>query len=138
MLAVWDQLLAAVAKASDGDIVMIDSSNVRVHQHGATVKKENETGADEVAIGRSRGGLTTKIHAVVDADGRPIRLALSPGQAHDCTKALMLLDELGKDAILLADRAYDTDAIRGFADQRGAWANIPPKSNRKASFAFSR
>ncbi len=89
-------------------------------------------------MGRSRGGLTTKIHAVVDADGRPIRLALSPGQAHDCTKALALLDELGKDAILLADRAYDTDAIRGFADQRGAWANIPPKSNRKASFALSR
>lgn len=89
-------------------------------------------------MGRSRGGLTTKIHVVVDADGRPIRIALSPGQDHDCTKALALLDELGKGTILLADRAYDTDDIRRFADQRGAWANIPPKKNRKDSFAFSR
>lgn len=89
-------------------------------------------------MGRSRGGLTTKIHAVVDAEGRPIRLDLSPGQDHDCTKALPLLDGLAKGSILLADRAYDTDTIRSFADERGAWANIPPKSNRKASFAFSK
>ena len=86
-------------------------------------------------MGRSRGGLTTKIHAVVDAEGRPIKLTLSPGQDHDSTKALVLL---GDPTFLLADRAYDTDAIRAFADERGAWANIPPKSNRKDSFAFSR
>lgn len=89
-------------------------------------------------MGRSRGGLTTKIHAVVDAEGRPIRLSLSPGQDHDSTKALPLLDNLDKGSTLLADRAYDTDAIRAFADERGAWANIPPKSHRKDSFAFSR
>ena len=89
-------------------------------------------------MGRSRGGLTTKIHAMVDAEGRPIKLALSPGQDHDSTKALLLLDDLGNGSTLLADRAYDTDAIRAFADERGAWANIPPKSNRKGSFAFSK
>ena len=88
-------------------------------------------------MGRSRGGLTTKIHAVVDAEGRPIKLALSPSQDHGCAKALSLLDDLEKGSTLLADRAYDTDAIRTFADKRGAWANIPPKSNRKDSFAFS-
>jgi len=88
-------------------------------------------------MGRSRGGLTTKIHAVVDAEGRPIKLGLSPGQDHDSTKALLLLDELDNGSTLLADRAYDTDAIRAFADDRGAWANIPPKSNRKGRFAFS-
>lgn len=48
-----------------------------------------------------------------------------------------MLDDLGNGTPLLADRAYDTDAIRAFADERGAWANIPPKSNRKGSFAFS-
>lgn len=82
--------------------------------------------------------MTTKIHAVVDAEGRPIKLALSPGQDHDSTKALPLLDDISKGSTLLADRAYDTDAIRAFANDRGAWANIPPKSNRKASFAFSK
>ena len=68
----------------------------------------------------------------------PIKLALSPGQNHDSTKALLSLDDLGNGSTLLADRAYDTDAIRAFADEHGAWANIPPKSNRKDSFAFSK
>ena len=75
---------------------------------------------------------------MVDAEGRPIKLALSPGQDHDSTKALPLLDDLGSGSTLLADQAYDTYAIRAFTDERGAWANIPPKSNRKDSFAFSR
>ena len=72
------------------------------------------------------------------SDGRPVRISLSPGQAHDCTQAVALLDDLSDDAVLLADRAYDTDDIRNFADQRGAWANIPPRKSRKGSFPFSR
>ena len=89
-------------------------------------------------MGRSRGGLTTKIHAVVDAEDRPIKIRLSLGQDHDSTKALPLLGDLGSGSTLLADRAHDTDAIRTFAGERGAWANIRPKSNRIGSFAFSR
>ena len=58
-------------------------------------------------MGRSRGGLTTKIHALVDAEGRPVELDLSAGQAHDSTQAEDLLDLLGEGAILLADKAYD-------------------------------
>jgi hypothetical protein len=48
-----------------------------------------------------------------------------------------MLDALQPDAILLADRAYDSDAIRSLAAQKQAWANIPPKNNRTASFSFS-
>ncbi len=92
---------------------------------------------DDGCMGRSRGGLTTKIHAVVDADGRPIRLALTAGQAHDGRMAEPLLQTISKGAILLADKAYDTNAIQAFAKQRQAWANIPTKSNRKGSFPFS-
>ena len=88
-------------------------------------------------MGRSRGGLTTKIHALVDADGRPIRLELTPGQAGDVPMAATLLDKLSPGATLIADRAYDTNAIRNLATERGAWANIPPRSIRKGSFAFS-
>ncbi|MBB6164742.1 transposase [Rhizobium wenxiniae] len=65
-------LLGAVSKCYDGDIVMIESSCVRVHQHGANAKK----GAADPCMGRSRGGLTTKIHALVDADGLSVRLEL--------------------------------------------------------------
>ena len=89
-------------------------------------------------MGRSRGGLTTKIHAVVDAEGRPVVLDLSAGQAHDGKAAERLLDLLGKGNILLADKAYDSNAIRDMAGKRGAWANIPARSNRKGTFAFSK
>jgi transposase len=88
-------------------------------------------------MGRSRGGLTTKIHALVDADGRPVRLMLTPGQANDAPVAEALLEDLADGATLIADRAYDTNAIRALAAERGAWANIPPRSIRKASFSFS-
>lgn len=88
-------------------------------------------------MGRSRGGLTTKIHAVVDADGRPIGLDLTAGQAHDSRMAEPLLKDMHKGTILLADRAYDTNALRALAKEKHAWANIPAKRNRKETFPFS-
>ena len=88
-------------------------------------------------MGRSRGGLTTKIHAVVDADGLPIALKLTPGQAHDGRSADGLLDSMEAGDILLADRGYDSDALRNQMAARGAWANIKPMPNRKNVPAFS-
>jgi transposase len=89
-------------------------------------------------MGRSRGGLTTKIHALVDAKGHPIRFLLSAGQANDCTMATDLLADLDQGAILIADKAYDTETIRSFAKERQVWANIPPRCHRKGRFVFSR
>ena len=88
-------------------------------------------------MGRSRGGLTTKIHAVVDANGLPIRLKLSDGQAHDGKSAIDLLQSMRDGQILLADRAYDSDALRQSLAGRGAWANIKPTSRRVNVPAFS-
>ena len=88
-------------------------------------------------MGRSRGGLTTKIHALVDAEGRPVALALTAGQTHDSVMAEPMLADLKPGAILLADKAYDTNALRALADSRKAWANIPAKRTRKETFAFS-
>jgi transposase len=88
-------------------------------------------------MGCSRGGLTTKIHAVVDADGLPIALKLTPGQAHDGRSAEGMLESLGTGDILLADRGYDSDALRNQMAARGAWANIKPMPNRKNVPAFS-
>jgi transposase len=88
-------------------------------------------------MGRSRGGLTTKIHAVVDAEGLPIALKLTPGQAHDGHSAEGMLASLGTGDILLADRGYDADALRGEIAARGAWANIKPMPNRKNIPVFS-
>ena len=88
-------------------------------------------------MGRSRGGLTTKIHALVDANGNPIALKLTEGQAHDGRSAGDLLDDLGGGQILLADRAYDSDALRNSLAARGAWANVKPMPRRINIPSFS-
>jgi len=88
-------------------------------------------------MGRSRGGLTTKIHALVDARGLPIVLKLTPGQAHDGRSAADMLASLGEGQVLLADRAYDADALRQTMQRQGAWACIKPMPDRKNIPAFS-
>jgi transposase len=88
-------------------------------------------------MGRSRGGLTTKIHALVDAAGLPLALKLTEGQAHDGRSASDMLGALVEGQTLLADRAYDSDALRKSLDERGAWANIKPMPNRKNVPVFS-
>ncbi len=88
-------------------------------------------------MGRSRGGLTTKIHALVDANGLPVALKLTEGQAHDGRSAADMLGDLGPGQILLADRAYDSDAMRQTLADQGAWANVKPMPRRVNIPAFS-
>ena len=88
-------------------------------------------------MGRSRGGLTTKIHAVVDANGNPIMIKLTEGQAHDGRSATDLLATVGEGQIMLADRGYDSDALRAAVASRGAWANIKPMPHRVNIPVFS-
>ena len=88
-------------------------------------------------MGRSRGGLTTKIHALVDANGLPIALKLTEGQAHDGRSAADMFDTVGPGHILLADRAYDSDALRRSLKDRGAWANVKPMPRRVNIPSFS-
>jgi transposase len=129
---VWDQLMNALTAGHDAAVQMIDTSIVRVHQHGACI-----AGNSEQLMGRSRGGRTTKIHAVVDTYGLPIRLALTTGEAHDNRLVLTLLSALKSGAMLLADRGFDADWIRTFVSEHGAWANIPPRRNRTEPICFS-
>jgi transposase len=131
---VWDRMMDAITAAHDGDIQMVDSTSIRAHQQAATAKK----GDRDHCLGRSRGGLTTKIHAVVDAQGLPIRLCLTAGQTHDGQAAGELLNHLGPHVIVLADRAYDSDRIRTLIEEQGATPNIPAKSNRKWKPCFSK
>ena len=88
-------------------------------------------------MGRSRGGLTTKVHALVDANGLPIWLKLTEGQAHDGRSAEDMLDTVKAGDILLADRAYDSDKLRKTLADRGTWAKVKPMPNRKNVPAFS-
>lgn len=84
-------------------------------------------------------GLTNRIHVNVDAGGgRPISQKLSPDQAHDTVAVGDLADQFDPTATLLADKGYSCDAIRALAGAAGAWANIPPRRNRKKTFVFSK
>ena len=76
--------------------------------------------------------MTTKIVALVDALGTLVRFILLPGQRHDSVGVAPLLKDLDF-AALLADKAFDSDAIRADVNERGALAVIPPKANRAAS-----
>lgn len=73
--------------------------------------------------------MTTKIHAVVDALGKPVALSLTPGQAADITQAEPLLEELEPEAVI-ADKGYDSDALVERLDERMITPVIPPKANR--------
>ena len=129
---VWAKLMIALAAAHDAAVQMIDTSIVRVHQHGACITRNRRQ-----SMGRSRGGLTSKIHALVDTNGLPVRLALTAGEAHDNRLAGKLLSRLKSKTMLLADRGYDADWIRSLAAEKGAWANIPPRCNRTEPICFS-
>jgi transposase len=129
---VRDGIMVALSTTHDAAVQMIDTSIVRVHQHGACIG-----GNRDQQMGRSRGGLSTKIHAIVDGNGLPVQLGLTSGEAHDNRLCARLLAGLRPQALLLADRGYDADWIRTLVAQRGAWANIPPKRNRKNPICFS-
>lgn len=123
----------ALAAGHDAAIRMIDTSVVGVHQHGACIADN-----DRQDMGRSRGGLTSKIHAVVDTNGLPVHLALTSVRRTTigCVRFFS--------AHCIQNRCYSrivatTQTGSGkLGRQQGAWANIPPKRNRKAPVCFSR
>ncbi|MCP4409895.1 MAG: IS5 family transposase [Gammaproteobacteria bacterium] len=88
-------------------------------------------------IGCSRGGLTTKIHAVVDANNQPLHFAITGGQQHGSLAAYALLEGLPNGGMVLTDKAYDAAEIKVFVSSRGGWANIPPRRNRREPICFS-
>ncbi len=93
---VWSRIMTALAATHDASVQMIDTSIVRVHQHAACIARNNSQ-----CMGRSRGGLSSKIHAVVDANGLPVQIALTAGEAHDNRLAGKLLSSLKSGTMLL-------------------------------------
>ena len=90
-----------------------------------------QKGGSDEALGRSRGGLSGKIHATVDALGNPTGFALSPGRAHDLDGAGVLLPGL-EAGVLIGDKALDAkERVREPLERAGKVVVIPPKANRK-------
>ncbi|WP_374214914.1 IS5 family transposase [Streptomyces coelicoflavus] len=142
------QQVQAEADAT-GDIdwlVQIDSTIVRAHQHAAaTGRKGGTTGRtnrNDHALGRSRGGLTTKIHLACDGRGRPLAILLTPGQRHDSICARPLLERIhvprtgvGRPRCrpdqVIADKAYSSRGFRAYLRKRGIAHTIPEKTDQQ-------
>ncbi|WP_293878138.1 MULTISPECIES: IS5 family transposase [unclassified Sphingomonas] len=124
---VWVRVFETLAAGAPASMHLIDSSIVRAHQHAAGGKKG---GADH-AIGRSRGGLSTKINALVDQDGLPLRITLSAGQASDKAAVGALIDGLPPARALVADRGYDARAVIDLVRLHGGCAHIPTQRDRR-------
>ncbi len=81
-------------------------------------------------MGRSAGGLTTKIHALCDALGNPVAFVLSPGQTHDSVKAQELIEHIPQGSTLLADTAYDKEKVHNEFKNKDGVTVIRPRRNR--------
>ena len=131
---IWDKIFEAIVDSHNTDTVMVDSTSIRAHPSTAKLKKTDK----RRCLGRSRGGLGTKIHASNNQDGLPLKLELTPGQAYDATPCETLLTGLQPGQWVLADKAYDADWIRNMIWEQGAIDVIPSKSNREIPKEFDK
>jgi transposase len=106
-------------------------------QSGASARKGREGGPSEHGIGRSRGGLTTKVHLLVDALGLPLVFKITEGQRHDSQPARELLQR-AQSSCLLADKAYDSDVFREALDIQGCLPVIPSNGSRACKLPYDK
>lgn len=123
---IWQRLFEFSQIDPDMELVMIDATIVRSHSCAAGYGKNTQ---EKEALGRSKGGFTTKIHALVDALGNPIKFILTSGQRNDITQAKSL-SAMVEGIPLIADRAYDCEEFIIDLEARNCMPIIPPKSNR--------
>ncbi len=133
---IWAQMLEHFADDPDLANLMIDSTIVRAHPCAAGAPA-SQGGQASQALGRSRGGFTTKIHLRVDAQGRPLRIRLTAGQRHDITQALDLTDGFDYE-YLIADRSYDANQFLDRIAAQQAVPVIPPRANRRVQRDYDR
>ena len=130
----WRAILASLSEANrDDEYLMIDSTSMRVHAHGA-----NPAGGQLAqAMGRSRASLSTKIHLACDALGYPVGFVLTGADVADYHQAKPLLrSHLKPGSFVLMDKGYDGDSNRAYVNQLGGIAVIAVNSNRSLKPAF--
>ena len=121
----WDVIMQQLPWHSRRRLVMVDATHIKVHRDGA-----NPAGGQAAqAMGRTKGGLNTKLHALTDDRSQPQCLILTAGPEADVVHAPSLLEAASARHVLM-DRAYDSDALREFVAAKGMQACIPPRKNR--------
>lgn len=125
---IWNRMLYCFAQDPDTESFMIDASIIRAHACASGYQKDSR---EAQALGRSKGRFTTKIHALVDALGLPIKFILTPGQSNEICQAPELIKDI-RGANILGDKAFDCDEFINQIISQNCTPVIPPRSNRKA------
>lgn len=128
----WSRAFRRVASRPDGRLRMVDGSYIRVHQDGAPHTQL----ADDEGVGTSRGGRSTKIHALVDVRGRPVKLLITPGNHHDLRAAPELVGNLSSGTVV-ADKGYDSIVFRNLVHASGCRSCIPTRNGAKTPQPFN-
>ncbi|WP_412538558.1 IS5 family transposase [Longispora sp. K20-0274] len=150
----WADVLARLQAAADAEGIItwdvsVDSTVMRAHQHAAGARKrgnfknrirEEDTEPNDHALGRSRGGLSTKLHLACEQGQRPLSVLITPGQAGDAPQFTNVLDAVTvaqqaapprrRPVRVLADRAYSSQANRSYLRRRGIKATIPQPADQ--------
>lgn len=120
-----ERFFFALRKEADTEWIFIDGSYVRIHQHGSGARR-----GEYRAIGKSRGGPTTKIHMAADAHGNPLCVEITGGQVHDSQFAGVLIEQVSGEN-LIADKGYDSEEIRKRIRSKKMIPIIPSRSTNK-------
>lgn len=121
----WERLRRTLGLSTRPKRLLIDSTIVKAHAHSAGALRS----AGRQALGRSRGGFTTKLHAVVNEHGELVRYVLTGGEVADISQARQLLRYRRVDVV--GDRAYDSDALVAHIEGLNSRVVIPSRSNRR-------
>lgn len=135
--SVFERLHEHFHDAGELSALLVDSTILRAHSCAAGAPKKNEAERSEQALGRCPGGFTTKLHAAVSADCRPLRFTLTAGQRHDITQASALITGVSCQYVI-ADAAYDSDAFRTQIVSQNAEAVIRPRKSRLEDIAYDK
>jgi len=122
----WARMLARMARKDRNRIRLVDGTHVRVHQCAANPKGGTAT----QAMGKTRGGRNSKIMALTDVRGLPVKLSLIERQAYEGPHVIELLDD-PRGLMVVGDKGFDDDKLRKQLEEVGAGHCLPSKSNRK-------
>ena len=127
------RMLAVVATRAKGQLRHLDCSHIKLHQDGANPRG----GQAAQAIGRTKGGINTKLAAIVEGHGRAVALGVAAGQRHDLVAVEPLLACLRRHRAV-ADKGFDADTFRARLCRQRTRVCIPPKRTRRWPVAFHR
>jgi len=130
----WAAILKCLARRAKGKLRFIDASHIKVHQDASNPAG----GQSNQAIGRTKGGLNTKLSALVDNDGHTLWLSLEAGQRADVKAAQPVIEHLQSGQHLVGDKGYDSDELRGEAEEKGVRTCLASRKNRKEKREFNR